>query len=189
MGEVRPFTKRNLMTIIHLELNTWIGSAPGASHFYAQLKPELGEGSPVSLGYNLTTRQAIAVNKSLVSNGFSTRYDAGDWYEGFISKDLAIKVAKKTWRNYFPGGTFLVLGERSSIEPKPILDGAVDNIDAIKEESAKIIAECERLGWYDNPKNDKIMDQYYLVWARLVGADDYDIKLDETIILFTRGEQ
>lgn len=164
--------------IIHLQLRTWIGLSPGASHYYAELKP--GDGEPVSLGYKLSEAQAAAVNKAARESWFkSFQYHPGDWYEGFSSKSHAIEIAKSVWRKHFPNGTFLLLGYTVNVEPKPILDGTVENLDDLKNEASRIIEACEKLGWYDN---SKVMDQYYLKWAALVGAPTYGIEIDEGIL-------
>lgn len=156
--------------IVNLYLYSWSGISLGATHIYAELQPP--GGNYVELKATLTARQAAALNKKrdalAPSHGL---YKAGEQYEGFDTREAATQAGIKQWLTHCPSGTFLVLGNVSHCEPKPLLATSFlppDEEAELKAQVQDIINKCEAIGWHDDPKNDDLMDRFYNNWRNLM---------------------
>lgn len=89
-----------------LEVKTW-SVAYGAVHFYAKLKPFVGE--PVILTRQLSAKEAGILNKRHgCKPGGIGAYREGQTYEGFDSVQSAIDKALQVWEAHFPHAERLV---------------------------------------------------------------------------------
>lgn len=150
--------------IVNLKITTWQGISLGAEHYYAKLQ---GDDKTVELQDTLTKQQATRLNKKAYATGYSFDVHApGDKHRGFDTREDAVEAGKREWLNYFPKAKFLVLGNRTYHEPKPILVSTVENTDSLKEKAQTIVDKCEAIGLFDDPNND-LMDKYCNEWDAL----------------------
>jgi len=151
--------------IINLHITTYQGISLGAEHYYAEL---IGEDKTVELQDILTIRQATRLNKKHRASGYNwNMHSPGDKFSGFDTKDDAIKEGIKEWLNHFPDARFLVLGG-NYFEPKPLLATVAGNDAALKKAAQKIVDKCEAIGFFNNRKNDELMDLYCTKWDTLL---------------------
>ena len=157
------------MTIINLKISTWQGISLGAEHFYVELQ---GKNKSVELYDVLTKRQAVRLNKKDYATGYSfDLYSPGDKFRGFDTRDEAIASGKKEWLNHFPDAVFLVLGNRTHCEPKLLLDSTLDDDSELKARIRKIFDKCDAIGFFDDPKNDDLMDKHCEEWETLLNIE------------------
>lgn len=145
-------------SIAFLNLTSFMGTIPGASHWYASL---WFNKEKVEVAHELSTREAALMNKSDgkdIDGGFI--WSPGDRISRYRSKEDAIKVAKETWREIAPEAKVLIEGESYIAEPQPILDGLPVEI---MDELNALFNKCESLGWYDEG-NDAEVEKIYEKW-------------------------
>lgn len=130
--------------IAHAYIYTWQGMSLGAVHYYAELK--CGEGN-VKATAKLSQRHAIYLNQEARRSGHKwIMYHPGQDYDGFLERQDAVDAAIATYKVHFPQARCLLLGNRSYVEPFPVLDldgpGEVkDALNKIAEEAAPLPCE------------------------------------------------
>jgi len=145
-------------SIAFLNLTSFAGAVPGASHWYATLwfNKERHE-----VAHELSQREAALMNKSDgkdADDGFI--WSPGDIASRYRSKEDAIRVAKEKWSEIAPEAKALVEGENYVAEPQPILAGLPVEI---MDELNALFNKCESLGWYDEG-NDADVEKIYDEW-------------------------
>ena len=148
--------------IAFLNLTSFMGALPGASHWYANI---WFNKERIEVAHELSKREAALMNKS---DGKDVKGDyiwsPGDSISRYRSKEDAIRVAKEKWREIAPEAKALIEGESYVAEPQPILDGLPAEI---MDELNILYQQCESLGWYDEG-NDAEVEMIYKTWiARL----------------------
>jgi hypothetical protein len=144
--------------IAFLNLTSFVGAIPGASHWYATLcfNKERNE-----VAHELSQREAALMNKSDGKNaddGFI--WSPGDIASRYRSKEDAVRVAKEKWREIAPEAKALMLGDIYVGEPQPIIAGLPVEI---MEELNALFNKCESLGWWDEG-NDAEVEKIYEEW-------------------------
>lgn len=154
--------------LVHLYVNSLIGTSPEAIHFYVELQSddEAGDLKIVEVLHPLTEAQTIELN---TSDGEHMRpYRVGERYPGYWSYEDAKQVGIDQWRGIFPDGKFLVEGRSVYLEPKIVADSVFEDDGDLKAAAAQIVADCKAIGWFNYEKNDALMDQYTLQWETLL---------------------
>ncbi len=153
--------------LVNVNVNTLRGASLGAIHWYVELQSddENGDLKVVELSHPLTEANILELNKA---DEFLRPYREGDMYSGFWSPESAKQAGIEQWRDIFPKGRFLVEGRHYYIEPKIVAATIYEDDGDLKAAAAKIVEDCEAIGWFDNPKNDTLMDQYMLQWEMLL---------------------
>lgn len=146
--------------VVYLEISSYIGLSPGASHFYGRLTRGGGD-DHIDLVYSLSEKQATEINKTyrrLYPGDDLLLVRPGQKYSGFFSKEAIIKQAKKEWKKHYPDGELLILGRSSVADPQHVLEGPTE----IKDKINAWYSRCEELEWdYSNPEVDKIGDDFW----------------------------
>jgi hypothetical protein len=130
--------------VTHLEISSWDGLSFGATHDYGHL---WNGNERVQVEKKLTQAEADKLNEK---DGTNT-YRQDSTTERFEAEEDIIRFSVKVYKHRFPESNMLVLGSPVSYEPKVILDYPV-GFDATK--ALNIFLEAEKLGFYQNPKND-----------------------------------
>lgn len=164
--------KTNRLTevqLVQLHVHTLRGISIGATHWYVELQTEDDKGNLkiIELSHPLSTAETDDMNRS-EEYAIMRDFRVGELYSGFWSREKAIEAGKQQWRERCPEGKFLILGRTLYEEPKIVVDTRYDDSDSLKAAAAEVVAQCEHIGWFDNPKNDKLMDQYILQWTVLL---------------------
>lgn len=150
------------VTIVYLRIYSYRGLSIGASHYYAELKGYDGNDLIVhNLEKTLTPHEAAKLNDG---SEYGLLYKAGQKYNGFNSEEELIKLAMDCFKTTFPDARILIRGDGVYYEPQKVLWCERQEVIA---EVDSMIAECEKLGWFDNGNTkavDKICDQ----WGRLL---------------------
>ena len=148
--------------IVHLEINTWAGTAIGAVHYYGELigySPYLN----VKVQTRLTKKRADKLN-----NNYHLKHPGAEHWEIFEPGDMSDKydtpsqvkrVALRMYKRHFPKAKILLLGNPAYHEVKLVLDGP----RSFKEVSRLAYKQCELLGWYDHGREDDV-DAIYDKW-------------------------
>jgi len=162
-----------------LEIRTFAGRVPGASHYFGSLYHESlyksGKGSSFDLTYKLTILRARAMNKSQYLGEFNPEWTPGDctfeWEAGsecnaYFSEEEVIAAAREAWREKFPEAKILLVGDHLSCGPQEILSYAPD-VDIAPFQA--IYDKAKAINFYDGPlktrKEDwKKMDGYTKEW-------------------------
>jgi hypothetical protein len=164
----RKMNRLTEVQLVHLHVSTLIGSL-GATHWYAELQTEDDDGELqiIELSHPLLTAEALDLNKS-EEYTMMRDFRVGEAYKGFWSREKAIEAGHQQWREQCPEGKFLVLGRALYEQPKIVVDTIYEDGDALKTAAVEIVDKCRAIGWFDNPKNDKLMDEYCLQWQVLL---------------------
>jgi hypothetical protein len=131
-------------------------------HYYVHI---VFGGDRFDLYYELTTRQAAALNKT-DSRGMSIDnvWSKGDRTSRYVEKEHARREAMKQWREMCPDAKALIEGDYVVAEPQMILDG----LGHVVEGAANYLFEqCERLGWWDKG-NDAEVKRLSTKWHNLI---------------------
>src|SRR5512136_161848 len=102
----------NEKRIVYLEIDSWIGTSIGATHFYGELK---SNGKHIELKRCLTLHQARELQKK------DWPVEAGDLFHGFDTKDEIISLAITTYKEHFPEADILIQGRSACAEPQMVL--------------------------------------------------------------------
>lgn len=145
--------------LIHLEVSSWVGQDPKAVHYYGTLKSD-----DQSIELKRKVKKSDLKNLNNESDIILT-YRLGSLTNKFNTKEEVIKLAKKTYKEHFKEATVLCLGNDHHREPKKILDAA----KGIKGKANTLFRAAEKLGFYDNPKNDEVMDTLTHKWETVIG--------------------
>ena len=94
------------MTVIRLQISTWIGTSSGAQHYYGKLWAGFGE--YYYLMHTLSEHEAAETNKFIrrnFSDDYYRMYEAhpGDLSQNFNNKEAVIDFAKRACMILFPG--------------------------------------------------------------------------------------
>ncbi len=155
--------------LVNLNLNTLRGASSEAIHWYVELQSNDKNGNMkvVELLHPLTEAKALELDKG---DEFLRPYRVGDMYPGFWNPKDAKHAAIDQWRTVFPEGKFLVEGRYYYDQPKIVADTIYPDDGSLKSAAAQIVRNCEIIGWFDNPNNDVLMDQYTLQWETLLST-------------------
>lgn len=156
--------------LVHVYVNTYRGVSLGAIHWYVELQSndENGDLKIEEVLHPLTAAQTLELNNS---DGYHLQlYRVGDRYPGYWSYEDAKQAGIDQWRTIFPEGKFLVEGRSAYLEPKIVADSVFEDDGGLRAAAAKIVEDCKAIGWFDNPKNYALMDQYILQWETLLAT-------------------
>lgn len=155
--------------LVNLNVNTLRGASLGAIHWYVELQSddENGNLKVVELLHPLTKANALELNKE---DEFLRPYRPGNMYPGFWSFEKAKEAGVDQWRTTFPEGKFLVEGRHYYTQPKIVVATIYKDDAGLRAAAAQIVKDCEAIGWFDNPKNDALMNQYMLQWETLLAT-------------------
>jgi len=148
--------------IVFLAISTFVGTSPGAIHYYGRL--EHLQGGVVDVTFPLTEEQAKALNVQwgLKYSGMDAGYQKGEQSERFPSEKKLIVVAKKQFKVHFPKATVLVLGSTGVVEPQEILVGPKEFKDAINV----LARRYDKLNW-DTKADRKEIKELEKRWQEL----------------------
>lgn len=164
----RKMNRLTEVQLVHLHVSTLRGSI-GATHWYVELQTEDDDGELeiIELSHPLSTAETDDLNKS-EEYTMMRDFRVGETYNGFWSREKAIEAGRQQWREQCPEGKFLVLGRAIYEEPKIVVDTIYEDKDTLKAAAGEIVDKCRAIGWFDDPKNDKLMDEYCLQWQVLL---------------------
>lgn len=168
-GLNRKMNRLTEVQLVHLYVSTLRGVSIGATHWYVELQTEDDDGELeiIELSHPLSTAETDDLNKS-EEYTMMRDFRVGESYKGFWSREKAIEAGSQQWREQCPEGKFLVLGRALSEEPKIVVGTIYEGEDTFKAAAAEIVDKCIAIGWFNNPKNDKLMDEYCLQWQMLL---------------------
>ena len=146
--------------IITLDVTSAIGLSLGASHYYGKLSD--GE-VRVELMRVLTAAGARKLN---ILHRAGNTYHAGDEVTNWDSEEGLIAFAKRTWRDHYPCGVLLILGDGAG--PHPILVGP----DDVVAKGAALLRKAAAIGYWDERKNWPKMDAICKQWDALLISID-----------------
>ncbi len=159
--------------ICYLEIRTFKGSAPGASHYFGSLYCR-GEKSK-DLKYTLSILQARAMNKTQgYDDDSGWRWEPGKECNTFLNEKHIIDHAKKVWRKEFPAATILIRGDHCVCDPQePIAWTKTAETEKLAEQLLAIWQEYEEARvpgrWYYE-KDRKLADPLLDKWDKLLRA-------------------
>lgn len=108
--------------VAHLEIKTYAGTVPGASHYIARLR--FGDEVDINVEHKLTARSAAKLNRDERRQGaFKTSYKAGQTSTRFEEREEAIRTGVAIFeRELLPkGADLLLLGSRVVCDPLPVI--------------------------------------------------------------------
>lgn len=123
--------------VVVLEVWTYIGASPGASHWRGALT--CGS-TRVVLSTKLTKRSLARVIKSFREGAMDVRakmLEVGDKVEFFVEREDVVGCAIKQWKKHFPDALVLLEGYAGYAEPKQILDGVEPEVAKILNRAAE----------------------------------------------------
>lgn len=150
--------------VAFLNLTTFAGIAPGASHWYASI--EFRE-ERTDLTHVISARESAAMNKSDSRWDREAGWSPGDRTSRYRSKEDAIRVAREGWREIAPDAKILIEGSSGYAEPQPVLDGLPVEI---MDELNALFQRCEDLGWWDDGRIDQVKKISEEWFGTLAGA-------------------
>lgn len=142
--------------IITLEITSFVGMSIGAVHYYGKLSDGVVR---TDLMRVLTAAGARKLN---ILHRAGNTYHAGDEVTNWDSEEELIAYARRTWKDHYPDGGLLVLGD--SAGPHPILVGPAE----IVAEGAKLLKKAERIGYWSTRSNWTKMDAICKEWDALL---------------------
>lgn len=153
--------------VVNLDITSYQGVTADATHWYVHLQGDLNDDlEHIQLSAPLTPAHAAELNKD---DGWNTiMWKTGDMYTGFKKYHRDVQAGIDQWKKTFPEAKFLLLGRAVNVEPKPVLDTVFENDDKLKQKTAAIVEKGKAIGWYNDPKNDDLMDEYYNEWLTLL---------------------
>lgn len=165
----RKLNRLTEIQLVHMNITTLCGRSLGATHWYVELQTEDEEGELeiTELSHPLSTTETNELNQS-EEYTIMRDFKVGEKYSGFWSPEKALEAGQQQWREIYPAGKFLVSGRAIYLEPRPVIDTIYEDDENLKAAADEIVRACEAIGWFDNPKNDKLMDQYTLQWQILL---------------------
>lgn len=168
--------------ICYLEIRTFKGAAPGASHYFGSLYCR--EEKSKDLTYTLSILQARALNKT---QGYAEDSDREEdrwcWEPGkasntFLNEKHILDYAKKVWRKEaegFPNATILIRGDHCICDPQePIAWAKTAEAEKLAEQLLAIWQEYEAIpearvpGRYYYEKDRKLADPLLDKWDKLL---------------------
>ena len=149
------FVKANKY-ICYLEITTWVGLSPGATHSYGKLRCDKDSVS-------LKRRVSKEENSRLKDRFLHTKTT-----EAFNSEKSLIAKARRVWKKHFPNATHLCLGNSSYIEPHKTLVGPH------KKHLNRMYRMAEKAGFYNNQKNNDAIDKLGDLWYELILIPETD---------------
>ena len=151
--------------MIHLRITSYRGISIGASHYYGELQFPCYDRGSITLEHPMSARDASRRNKE---SGYDFPiHKAGELTKGFQSEQAVINWALAHWQEY-GDEPFLVDGSTGYSEPKPVLATTLGELEPLQTAAAAIVQKCEDINWFDDPKNDVLMDQYIDEWEQLL---------------------
>ena len=148
--------------LIHLKIESWVGTSAGAVHSYGEL---IGS-KTIVLKKKIKKNDLKNLNNR--KDDFLNCYRVGSLTKRFDTEEEIIKLAIETYKKHFKKATVLCLGDNCHHEPKKILDAA----KGIKGKANIIFRRAKRLGFYEHEKNDDIMDKLTTEWYKIIGIKE-----------------
>lgn len=139
--------------VVCIEISSFAGVCPGASHFFAQL---CSRDLRIELTHALTRPQALELNKKLETRLFR----AGNHSSTFFSQQEIIDEAKEVWRQHFPDAKVLILGRIAVCEPQHVLVGPRGYQGPVN----RLAKRREKLEWFSDLKE---LDAICAEWEAL----------------------
>lgn len=144
--------------VCYLEVSSWVGIGIGAEHYYGELH---FQNNMIRLEYRLTQRQATRQNKKMGEPGL---FRKGDLYTGFDSPDDLSEFAKSVYKECFPEALVLVQGRHAVSGPHLVIDAPGE----IEFQANKVYEKARVIGFWDDRKNDDLMDEITAEWDEIV---------------------
>jgi len=149
------------MNVVYLEILSFRGYCPGATHYYGNLFCSYREeGVKRKLFYRLSRKQAATFNK--YNRSVYGKYKKGDLSERFFDEKDLIKEARKTLKKEFKDADLLIFGSSSVIDPQEILVGPRN----LKTKANQIWRKTEKISWEENEKEMRKLSRE---WENLLG--------------------
>jgi len=161
--------------IIWLKVSSWVGIGIGAEHYYGKLidqslpweeriKNEQTVKRPLG---SKEARELSKKDTEMFDEKIRCTYRKGDLTDRFASESDVIAQAKKTWKELYPHGEILLLGDDGTAQPVLPIDGT----PAILEEALQIWEEFEvywNAGGWEKESNNKPMKAISQRWYKAV---------------------
>lgn len=128
------------MKRINLEINSWIGTAPGASHYFGRLRIDK---ETIDVDREITKEVALALNRDEKRKGDSYRWSVGGTTIRFHSEAEVIARAIEMIAEY--PDAVLFEGSSAVLDPQPVLHGP----EPLKTECNQMVAEAEANDWWE----------------------------------------
>lgn len=158
------------MKIVILQLSSWRGISIGAIHFYANLhyEDENEKHQTIELKRLLSKKEVLELNKEDRRRYPTcyTRYKVGEEYQGFWTEEDAKETAINYVKEKMPEVDVLINGSWSCID---VAECIYAKDKTIMTKINKLYKQAEKIGFYDNPKNDKKMDRIDEQYWKLTG--------------------
>jgi len=149
--------------LVYLDISTYQGY--GGWHYYAEFRTVYpDERRTMELQYTLDVHDAARFNKD--EPGAYKAYRPGQKSKRFESLEKLYREAVRQWRDIFPDGDLLLVGEPSSAGPKPILDGDA----GLSARLNPMAEECDAIGWYGHGQDERIEQLSISWWTALKEA-------------------
>lgn len=150
--------------MVILEITSFIGTSPGAIHYYGKLIDEHND-KRADVAKELTTAEARHLNEG----DFSKAWKKGHLSERIETKDKVRTAAKMIWRKEFPDSKVLVEGSWTTNDPKIIIDTTFPA--GTKSFVLNALANAHYEYWYrlDELREDywKVLDNLHEAWEKL----------------------
>lgn len=135
-----------------------------ASHFYGQLDANDANRTSVNMSRVLSAKDAEELNETDEDEHF--KWGEGDESSRFMSDRSIIDAALATWKEHFPEGRLLIMGDRGTLDPQLILDGPAELMEVANE----IYEEFETYhGWDCDEEDVPIVQELTNRWRKLIG--------------------
>lgn len=159
-------------TLANLQIQTWVGRAPDASHYLGYIE---FNGKEIHVERKLTFDESVDLNnrERLIYGEIRIKRIPGETSNEFLSKEEVIRRARKIFHRKLKqqGAVALVIGDRVVIGAKPIICVHWSSHNHIMKKANKIYKEVEALYDVDETEDDidyKAIDELEDKWWKII---------------------
>lgn len=151
--------------LVHLEIISWFGLSPGATHIYGRLESRVdGDMVCKEVERILTPQDVKDLNMAHGAERKFGKYRAGNKTSTFCDYDDLISETLSQWRDLFPHGKLLIVGSIAVLQPQRTIDGPT----AVMKRINQLHKRIEKLSWdEDEKKCQAICDEWDAIVADL----------------------